>query len=145
MMLKIGSHVSMSGKEMFLSSAKEAVSYGANTLMVYTGAPQNTRRKKIQELKIDAAWEYLHANEIEEIVIHAPYIINLANTVKRETFDLAVEFLALELERSEAMESHVLVLHPGSHVGAGSKAGIEQIIKGLNEVLTADTRCNIAL
>ena len=145
MMLKIGSHVSMSGKEMFLSSAKEAVSYGANTLMVYTGAPQNTRRKKIQELNIDAAWEYLHANEIEEIVIHAPYIINLANTVKRETFDLAVEFLALELERSEAMESHVLVLHPGSHVGAGSKAGIEQIVKGLNEVLTADTKCNIAL
>ena len=144
-MFKIGSHVSMSGKEMFLSSAKEAVSYGANTLMVYTGAPQNTRRKKIQELKIDAAWEYLHANEIEEIVIHAPYIINLANTVKRETFDLAVEFLALELERSEAMESHVLVLHPGSHVGAGSKAGIEQIVKGLNEVLTADTKCNIAL
>ena len=52
---------------------------------------------------------------------------------------MAVEFLALELERSEAMESHVLVLHPGSHVGAGSKAGIEQIVKGLNEVLTADT------
>ncbi len=130
---------------MFLGSAKEAVSYGANTFMVYTGAPQNTRRKKIQELKIDEAWEYLHAHNIEEIVIHAPYIINLANTIKPETFELAVEFLALELERSAAMRSNTLILHPGSHVGAGSEAGIKQIIKGLNEVLTIDTTCNIAL
>ena len=45
-MIKIGSHVGMSGKDMFLNSAKEAVSYGANTFMVYTGAPQNTRRKE---------------------------------------------------------------------------------------------------
>lgn len=144
-MLKIGSHVSMSGKEMFLGSAKEAVSYGANTLMVYTGAPQNTRRKKIQELNIDRAWEYLHANDMKEIVIHAPYIINLANTVKPETFELAVEFLALELDRSEAMGSNILVLHPGSHVGAGMEAGIQQVIKGINEVLNADTNCHIAL
>ena len=41
--MKLGSHVSMSGKEMLLGSAKEAVSYGADTFMFYTGAPQNTR------------------------------------------------------------------------------------------------------
>ena len=49
----LGSHVGMSGKEMFLGSVKEAESYGANVLMVYTGAPQNTRRKEIGELRID--------------------------------------------------------------------------------------------
>ena len=143
--MKLGSHVGMSGKEMLLGSAKEAVSYGADTFMFYTGAPQNTRRKSISELNIDAAWDYLSRHQIEEIIVHAPYIINLGNSVKPETFELAVQFLQLEIERTDACKSQTLILHPGSHVGAGTEAGIAQIIKGLNEVLTADTPCNIAL
>ena len=143
--MKLGSHVGMSGKEMLLGSAKEAVSYGANTFMFYTGAPQNTRRKSISELNIDAAWDYLSQHQIEEIIVHAPYIINLGNSVKPETFELAVQFLQLEIERTAACKSQTLILHPGAHVGAGTEAGIAQIIKGLNEVLTADTPCNIAL
>ena len=83
--IKLGCHVGMAGKEMFLASAKEAASYGANVFMLYTGAPQNTRRKDISELNIDAGWEYAHSHGIDEIVVHAPYIINLANTVKPET------------------------------------------------------------
>lgn len=144
-MIKLGSHVGMSGKEMLLGSAKEAVSYGANTFMFYTGAPQNTKRKDISELNIEPAWTYMKEHGIEEIIVHAPYIINLGNTVKPETFDIAVQFLALELERSAACRSNTLVLHPGAHVGAGTEAGIEQITKGINEVLTRDTACNIAL
>lgn len=144
-MLKIGSHVSMGGKDMLLGSATEAHSYGANTFMFYTGAPQNTKRKDISELKIEPAWEYMHEKGIDDIVVHAPYIINLGNTVKPETFKLAVEFLTLEVERSEACKSRTLILHPGAHVGAGADAGIGQIIKGLNEVLTKDTKLNIAL
>lgn len=144
-MLKIGSHVGMSGKDMFLNSAKEAVSYGANTFMVYTGAPQNTRRKDVSELNIDAGWAYMKEHGIDEIVIHAPYIINLANTVKPETFTLAVDFLAVELERSAAMRSKILILHPGSHVGEGVEIGTKKIIEGLNRVLTQDTPCMIAL
>ena len=141
----LGSHVGMSGKDMLLGSAKEAVSYGADTFMFYTGAPQNTRRKSISELNIDAAWDYLSQHQIEEIIVHAPYIINLGNSVKPETFELAVQFLQLEIERTAACKSQTLILHPGAHVGAGTEAGIAQIIKGLNEVLTADTPCNIAL
>lgn len=144
-MIKIGSHVGMSGKEMFLGSAKEAHSYGANTFMVYTGAPQNTRRKAIEELNIQAGWDYMKKHGIDDIIIHAPYIINLGNSVKPDTFELAVEFLAVELERTKAMGSKVLVLHPGAHVGAGVEAGTQQIIKGLNEVLTKDTDVYIAL
>lgn len=144
-MLKIGCHVGMSGKEMFLGSVKEALSYGANTFMVYTGAPQNTRRKAISELRIEEAQALMKANGIEEFVIHAPYIINLGNTITPETFQLAVDFLRVEIERSAAMGSKNIVLHPGSHVKAGEDAGIAQIIKGLNEVLTADTPVNIAL
>ena len=144
-MIKIGSHVSMSGKDMLLGSAKEAASYGADTFMFYTGAPQNTRRKDISELNIDAAWEYMNAHGIDGIIVHAPYIINLGNTIKPETFSLAVEFLAKEIERTISCRSHTLILHPGAHVGAGTEAGTAQIIKGLNEVLTADTDCVIAL
>ena len=144
-MLKIGSHVGMKGKEMLLGSAKEAVSYGVNTFMFYTGAPQNTRRKDICELNIDAAWEYMASHNIEEIIVHAPYIINLGNAVKPETFELATEFLAKEIERTIACRSHTLILHPGSHVGEGVDIGTAQIIKGLNEVLTHDTDCYIAL
>lgn len=143
--MKIGSHVGMSGKEMLLGSAKEAVSYGADTFMFYTGAPQNTRRKEISELNINPAWEYMKNHGIDEIIVHAPYIINLGNSVKPETFSLAVEFLAKEIDRTINCRSHVLILHPGSHVGAGTEIGTEQIIKGLNEVLTADTDCVIAL
>jgi len=133
--IKLGCHVGMAGKDMFLASAREAASYGANVFMLYTGAPQNTRRKDISNLNIDAGWEYAHEHGIDEIVVHAPYIINLANTVKPETYELAVEFLEKEIARTAAMRSSILVLHPGSHVNAGAEAGIAQIIKGLNTVL----------
>lgn len=133
--IKLGCHVGMAGKEMFLASAKEAASYGANVFMLYTGAPQNTRRKDISELNIEAGWEYARQHGIEEIVVHAPYIINLANTVKPETYELAVEFLEKEIIRTAAMRSRIMVLHPGSHVNAGVEAGIAQVIKGLNTVL----------
>lgn len=144
-MIKIGSHVGMNGKEMFLGSVKEALSYEANTFMVYTGAPQNTRRKAISELKVEEGWELMRKNGLSEFVVHAPYIINLGNSVKPETYTLAVDFLREEISRTAAMGSSVLVLHPGSHVDAGTEAGIAQIVKGLNEVLTVDCPVSIAL
>lgn len=143
--MKLGSHVGMSGKEMLLGSAREAISYGANTFMFYTGAPQNTRRKDINQLNIEPAWNYMQQHHIDEILVHAPYIINLGNSVKPETFEIAVQFLALELARTAACRSQTLILHPGAHVGAGVDAGIAQIVKGINEVLTNDTPVNIAL
>ena len=133
--IKLGSHVGMAGKEMFLASVKEAQAYGANVLMLYTGAPQNTRRKEIKDLNIEAGWAYAKEAGIEELVVHAPYIINLANTVKPETFTLAVEFLEKEIKRTAAMHSKILVLHPGSALDAGAEAGIAQAVKGLNLVL----------
>ncbi len=146
MMLKIGSHVSVSGKKMLLAGSEEAVSYGANTMMVYTGAPQNTRRKPIEDLNIEAALTHMAAHDIEEIVVHAPYIINLGNTTKPETFELAVSFLTQELKRAEALQvARHVVLHPGAHVGAGEEIGLARIIEGLNEVLTGDEQVKIAL
>jgi deoxyribonuclease IV len=144
-MLKIGSHVSMSGKKMLLAASEEAVSYGANTFMIYTGAPQNTRRKKIEELNIEAGLAHMKEHGIEEIVVHAPYIINIGNTKNPDTFALGVEFLRSEIERTEAIGAKQIVLHPGAHVGAGPEAGIRKIIEGLNEVLTREQTVQIAL
>ncbi|MGX9931651.1 deoxyribonuclease IV [Virgibacillus salarius] len=144
-MLKIGSHVSMSGKKMLLGSSEEAASYGANTFMIYTGAPQNTRRKPIEELNIDAGKDHMDHHGMKDIVVHAPYIINIGNSVKNETFDLGVNFLRNEMERTEALGAKQIVLHPGAHVGAGAEVGIKQIIKGLNEVLNNNQEVQIAL
>lgn len=146
-MLYIGSHVSMSGKKMFLGSVEEALSYGSNTFMFYTGAPQNTRRKGLDELRMEEGLKLMQENDmdISKVVVHAPYIINLGNSVKPETFELAVEFLVKEIARTEAFGVKQIVLHPGAHVGEGSDKGIAQIIKGLNEVITAKQDVQIAL
>ncbi|MBF8419247.1 MULTISPECIES: deoxyribonuclease IV [Heyndrickxia] len=144
-MLKIGSHVSMSGKKMLLASSEEAVSYGANTFMIYTGAPQNTRRKKIEDLNIEAGLAHMKEHGIEEIVVHAPYIINIGNTTNPATFELGVRFLQSEIERTEAIGAKQIVLHPGAHVGAGPEKAIKKIIEGLNEVLVPGQTAQIAL
>lgn len=144
-MLKIGSHVSMSGKKMLLASSEEAVSYGANTFMIYTGAPQNTRRKKIEDLNIEAGLAHMKEHGVEEIVVHAPYIINIGNTTNPATFELGIRFLQSEIERTEAIGAKQIVLHPGAHVGAGPEKAIKKIIEGLNEVLVPGQTAQIAL
>ncbi|ADU29889.1 deoxyribonuclease IV [Evansella cellulosilytica] len=141
----LGSHVSMSGKKMLLAASEEATSYGATTFMIYTGAPQNTRRKAIEDLNIELGIKHMQENGITNIVVHAPYIINIANTQKPETFELGVNFLRSEIERTEALGAAQIVLHPGAHVGAGADEGIKKIIEGLNEVIIPGQNVQIAL
>ncbi|MBL1227524.1 deoxyribonuclease IV [Enterococcus sp. BWR-S5] len=141
----IGSHVSMSGKKMLLGAAEEAASYQASTFMIYTGAPQNTRRKPIEELNIEAGQAFMEKHGLSNIVVHAPYIINLGNTIKPENFGFATEFLRQEIQRAQALGAKQITLHPGAHVGAGVDAGLKQIIKGLDEVLSKDQIPQIAL
>lgn len=143
--LLLGSHVSMSGKKMLLGSSEEAAAYGATTFMIYTGAPQNTRRKPIEELNIEAGFLHMKENGLSNIVVHAPYIINIANTIKPETFELGVNFLQKEIERTAALGADQIVLHPGAHVGGGVEKGIAKIVEGLNEVLSQDANVRIAL
>jgi deoxyribonuclease IV len=141
----IGSHVSMSGKKMLLGAAEEAASYDASTFMIYTGAPQNTRRKPVKEMMIHEGQAFMAEHGMSNIVVHAPYIINLGNTIKPENFGFAVSFLREEIQRAQALGATQITLHPGAHVGAGPEAGIKQIIKGLNEVLDKEQTAQIAL
>lgn len=144
-MLKIGSHVSFSDKGL-LTATNEAVSYGSNTFMIYTGAPQNTRRKPIEDLYIPDGKIAMSEANIDEIVVHAPYIINLGS-YKDDTFELAVRFLQEEIRRTDAIGVRNIVLHPGAYTDKDAEYGIARIAEGLNEVLngTKETNVNIAL
>ncbi|MEY9093278.1 deoxyribonuclease IV [Paenibacillus sp. RC84] len=145
MSLLIGSHVSMSGTTMLLRASEEAASYGATTFLIYTGAPQNTRRKPIEAFNLEAGKAHMKAHGISNIVVHAPFLINLGNTVNTRTFEHSIEFLRSEIQRTEALGSNQIVLHPGAHRGAGAKAGIRRIIEGLNEVLTEKRDVQVSL
>ncbi len=147
-MLKIGSHVSLKGSEMLLGSVKETLNYNANSFMIYTGAPQNTRRKPIEELRIKEAVSLMEENglDLENVVVHAPYVMNLANP-DPEKRDFAVKFFTSEIERTAKIGAKQIVLHPGAHVKQGADIGIAYIIEGLDKVIenTKDLNVLIAL
>ncbi|GIP38940.1 putative endonuclease 4 [Paenibacillus sp. J31TS4] len=144
-MLKIGSHVSCSPKGL-LCAAEEAVSYGSSTFMIYTGAPQNTKRKPIEEMYVSEGLEVMERNGIPEIIVHAPYIINLGS-YKSNIFQLAVDFLQNEIRRTHYIGAKNIVLHPGAFTDKDAEYGIGRIAEGLNEVLEGikETDVNIAL
>ncbi|MCQ2792348.1 MAG: deoxyribonuclease IV [Bacilli bacterium] len=137
----LGSHINLSAPDYYLGTVRDALQMNENCFMFYTGAPQNTIRKPTNQLKIDEGRKLLLESGINEskIVIHAPYIINLANTTNVKTRELAISFLKEELKRANDFHVKTLVLHPGSHVGVGLEIGIKAIIDGLNEVLNHDT------
>ena len=140
----IGSHVSFTKDKQLLGSVLEALGYKSTTFMFYTGAPQNTARAAIDPELTLLAHNLLKKENINinNVVVHAPYIINLANP---KNYDFNIEFLKEEIKRVEQLGINKLVLHPGSHVGIGVDEGINNIIKSLNEVLTNETKVVICL
>ena len=131
--LIIGSHVTFNKNDQLIASVKEAISYKSNTFMFYTGAPQNTLRYPIDDFKTLEAINLMKENgiDINNVIVHAPYIINLANP---KNLDFSISFLKQELERVDKLGVKYMVLHPGSHVGLGVEEGIKNIIEGLNKV-----------
>lgn len=142
----IGSHVSF-GKEQLLGSVKEAISYGANTFMFYTGAPQNTIRKDInEELTLEAKKLMMENNiDIKNVICHAPYIVNLANNLDERKYDFSITFLKNEIARCESIGIKYIVLHPGSSVGIERTTALNNIIFALNKIITKDTKVVILL
>src|SRR5690606_15937617 len=145
-MLVLGSHVALSGDEMYLGSVKEALSYNATTMMVYTGAPQNTIRKPLSSMRIEEAQALMKEKgiDIKNVVVHAPYIINLCNPdPERRAF--AVEFLTKEVERTEAMGVTQMVLHPGSAVGGDREQAAKWISEGLNQIIVNTSNASVRI
>ena len=143
-MLIIGSHVSFNKDSQLLGSVREALAYDANTFMFYTGAPQNTKRIPINDEKTYEAFKLMKDNnmDLRNIIVHAPYIINPANT---ENLDFSINFLRQELDRVEKLGITKLVLHPGSHVQLGEDIAIKNITYVLNSCLLSDTKVDICL
>ena len=146
-MLLIGSHVSFNKDTQLLGSVKEALSYGSNTFMFYTGAPQNTNRCNIDIDNIKLADELMKKEGIDKskVVVHAPYIINLANDTKKESYDFAINFLKQELDRCELLGIKNIVLHPGSHVGLLEDNGLKNIVYALKLILNKKRKTNILI
>lgn len=142
--LIIGSHVGFSANKQLLGSVEEALSYGSNTFMFYTGAPQNTKRNSIKDEYTMEAYNLMKEKNIDlsKVVIHAPYIVNLGNL---ENFDFSVSFLRGELERASLLGIRNVVLHPGASVSFARRDSIESIIKGLNLILDNDLDVTICL
>lgn len=143
--LIIGSHVSMSGKKMLVGAVQEAQSYQANTMMIFTGAPQNTRRKDSSEMKIPEGQAQAKLAGVQNIVVHAPYIINLGNTIKPKSLPFAIEFMQGEVQRADAIGAFTMSFHPGAHVGAGAAAAIKQEAQALDQIISEQQNVTIAL
>ena len=142
--LIIGSHVGFNGTNQLLGSVKEALSYGANTFMFYTGAPQNTKRNPIKKDLTEAAYKLMQENNIDlsKVIIHAPYIVNLGNL---ENFEFSVNFLKGEISRASELGIKNVVLHPGASVSYSKEESIKSIIDGLNIILDNDMDVTICL
>ena len=143
----IGSHVSFDSKEQLIKSVKEAISYGANTFMFYTGAPQNTNRCVINDRLTIEAYELMKNNDIDvnNVICHAPYIINLANDNDPSKYDFSINFLKNEVSRLESLGIKYLVLHPGSSVGIERMKALDNIANALNYVINDETSVTILL
>ncbi|MDD3995215.1 MAG: deoxyribonuclease IV [Bacilli bacterium] len=147
MNLIIGSHVSFVKDKQLLGSVEEALNYGSNAFMIYTGAPQNTNRIPLNnDLNIKGK-ELIIKNNIDfnNIIVHAPYIINLANKKDEEFRNFTLNFLKQEIKRCEELGIYKLVLHPGSHVGLGEEVGLNNIVDGLNIVLEDNSPVKILI
>lgn len=136
-MLIIGSHVGFKKDTQLLGSLNEAMSYGANTFMFYTGAPQNTARYPIDNELTLKAIKLMEDSDIDysKVIVHAPYIINLANDSDLDKYNFSIQFLQEEVKRCSLLGIKYMVLHPGSHVGVGIEKGISNIANGINAIL----------
>lgn len=147
MSLIIGSHVSFNNKEQLLGSVKEAISYNANTFMIYTGSTQSTSRSELRDECTYEAYKLMLENNIDSnnVIVHAPYIINLANRKDEDKYIFYCDFLANELNRCKKLGLNKIVLHPGSATTCTKEDAIKNIINGINYVLNKTTDIMILL
>lgn len=147
MSLIIGSHVSFNNKEQLLGSVKEAISYNANTFMIYTGSTQSTSRSELRDECTYEAYKLMLENNIDSnnVIVHAPYIINLANRKDEDKYIFYCDFLANELDRCKKLGLNKIVLHPGSATTCTKEEAIKNIIDGINYVYNKTTDTMILL
>ncbi len=141
-MLYLGCHLSASAG--YLAMGETALSIGANTFQFFT---RNPRGGDAKPLDLDDAAKLnalLEANGFGKLIAHAPYTLNPCSA-KPEVRDFAFRVFKDDLARMEAVPGNYYNFHPGSHVGQGIEAGIDQIVEIVNRVLTPELHTTILL
>lgn len=136
----IGSHVNFN-KDQLLGCAKQAISFGANTFMFYTGAPQNTIRKSIDDDLLKEAKIYMQEQgiDINNVICHAPYIINLANKDNLDAWQFSINFLKSEISRITKMGVNYIVVHPGNSLKMDRGIALNNISDAINLIIDEET------
>ncbi len=147
MNLIIGSHVSFNSKAQLLGSVREALSYNANTFMIYTGGAQSTLRSDINSEYTYEAFKLMIENNInpKNVIVHAPYIVNLANKSDINKYNFYIEFLVNELNRVKELGLDKMVLHPGSATTCTKEEAISNIAEAINKIYENTTDVVILL
>ncbi len=146
-MLYIGSHTSYLKDKQLMGVVEESLSYGSNIFMFYTGSNQSTLRFPVNKEITKEAHELMKKNGIDKdkCIVHAPFIINLANNSDPDKYNFYINFLKQELERCIELDIKNIVLHPGSYTTLDRETGIKNIANGLNEALENIEGVNLLL
>lgn len=146
-MLYIGSHTSYLKNKQLLGVVEESLSYGSNIFMFYTGSNQSTLRFPVDKDLTAKAHELMKQNGInkDKCIVHAPFIINLANDTDQDKYNFYINFFKQELERCKELDIRNMVLHPGSYTTLDRTSGIKNIAKGLNIALKDIDGVNLLL
>lgn len=131
-MLYIGCHLSSSKGN--VEMVKTAQKIGANTFAFFTRNPRGSKAKSVDLLDCEKAMDMLKELEFGTLVAHGSYTMNLC-TADPEARRFASDVLREDLERMASLPGQYYNFHPGSHVGQGVEAGIDQIAAALKRAL----------
>ncbi len=133
--MKFGIHVKI-GKGLG-EAVKTAVSYGCDTFQMFSRSPRGGKARAFGSDELKTFHALRQENSIAPVVVHAPYILNLANP-DQEMHDYAISLVREDMDRAARLGAEYLVVHVGSHRGSGEAVGLEQMAKGVRQVLEGD-------
>ena len=117
---------------------------GATTFAFFTRNPRGGKAKPIQKEDVAAFLAYAAEHDLQHLVAHAPYTMNLCSA-DPSIRQFGKDMLADDLQRMEYTPNQYYNFHPGSHVKQGAEVGIAQIAETLNEVLFPEQTTTVLL
>lgn len=130
--LRLGLHLSIA--KGFAATLAQARRLKLESLQIFSGNPRAWRAKDIDPDQAAALAQGLAAANISPLVIHAPYLLNLASP-DEELFQRSLAMLIREMERGRRLGAACLVFHPGSHKDAGLKEGLGRVVRAIGQGL----------
>lgn len=141
-MLTIGCHLSTT--KGYRAMGETALSIGANTFAFFTRNPRGGKAKDLDMDDVAALRELMAQNDFGPLVAHAPYTYNPCSAKERAR-EFALEAMAEDLQRLEALPGNYYNFHPGAHVGQGADAGIQMIVDTLCQVMFEGQQTTVLL